>query len=285
MPILGAHMSISGGYYKAVKLAGEHQCDCVQVFTKNNNQWRAKDITDEDVELFQQALANEGITHPLSHSSYLINLGSPDKDLWRKSLDGFVVELDRAERLGIPHVVVHPGSYTTSCEVTGIKNIVRALNQVHKRTSGVAKCLLETTAGQGSNLGWRFEHLADIIGGVAEPDRLGVCIDTCHMFAAGYPLGTEEDYRATMSEFNKVVGVKKIKAVHLNDSKREFGSRKDRHESIGQGEMGFPPFRFLLNDKRFAKVPMYLETPKVDKNGKDLDVVNLRRLRRLVAKA
>ena len=282
MPILGAHMSIAGGYYKAVNAAQDCQCDCVQLFTKNNNQWRAKPITPEDVDQFRDALKTSQITHPLSHSSYLINLASPEQEMWKKSIDGFVVELNRTGQLGIPFVVLHPGSFTTSDEHSGLKRIVQALDEVHRQTDEVAGCLLETTAGQGSNLGWRFEHLAAIIDGVQDPDRLGICFDTCHVFAAGYPLKTEKDYRATMSQLNKSVGLKKLKAFHLNDSKRELGSRVDRHEHIGRGKMGLAPFRLLLNDSRFRRIPMYLETPKGQERGVELDVINLRRLRRLV---
>lgn len=283
MSILGAHMSIAGGYEKAVQEAHRCGCDCVQLFTKNNNQWRAKPIADDEVLRFQRELQNRSINFPISHSSYLINLASPDATLWKKSLDGFVVELQRAEQLGIPYVVVHPGSYTTSSEAAGLRRIIRALNEVHKQTRGTkSSCLLETTAGQGSALGWRFEHLARILDGVKEPDRLGVCFDTCHVFAAGYPLGTEKEYKATMREFNTIIGVKQIKAFHLNDSKRKLGSRVDRHEHIGRGEMGRGPFRWLLNDRRFGKVPMYLETPKGDEDAGPLDVINLKTLRGLV---
>lgn len=284
MPILGAHMSIAGGYYKAVNAAKESLCDCVQIFTKNNNQWRAKTITDDDVARFQAALSETGITDPLSHASYLINLGSPKDELWKKSIDAFVIELDRAAQLGVPYVVLHPGAFTTSSEEAGLQRIVSALDEVHSQTDGRANCLLETTAGQGSNLGWKFEQLATIIEGVQDPDRLGVCFDTCHVFAAGYPMDTEKKYQSTMSQLNKTVGLKKVKAFHLNDSKREFGSRKDRHEHIGRGEMGLAPFRFLLNDPRFKKVPMYLETEKGTEDGIDLDVINLKRLRRLIRK-
>jgi deoxyribonuclease-4 len=278
-------MSIAGGYYKAVDAARRAGCDCVQLFTKNNNQWRAKEITDDEVERFRAALAEHKITHPIAHDSYLINMGSPDPELWKKSVDAFVVELRRADQLGIPYVVAHPGAYTTSSEAKGLKNIIRALNEVHRQTKGIgAQCLLETTAGQGSNLGWRFEHLATILDGVKDPDRLGVCFDTCHVFAAGYPMGTEKEYMATMRKFNSTVGVKQIRAFHLNDSKRELCSRVDRHEHIGQGHLGKEPFRFLLGDRRFRKVPMYLETPKGEKDGKDLDVINLATLRGLVEK-
>ncbi|MCA9230204.1 MAG: deoxyribonuclease IV [Planctomycetales bacterium] len=284
MAILGSHMSIAGGYYKAVEAAHRVGCDCVQLFTKNNNQWRAKAISDEDSQRFRTALAELGITHPISHDSYLINLASPDEELWRKSIDAFVVELQRAEQLGIPYVVAHPGAYTSSTESQGLKRIIQALDEVHRQTKGCrACCLVETTAGQGSNLGWKFEQLATILDGVRDPDRLGVCFDTCHVFAAGYPMDTEKSYKSTMRSFNQVIEVKKIRAFHLNDSLKPLGSRVDRHAGIGRGEMGLQPFRFLLNDRRFRKVPMYLETPKGEEKGKDLDVVNLKTLRGLIA--
>jgi deoxyribonuclease-4 len=284
MPILGAHMSIAGGYYKAVEIAERCGCDCVQVFTKNNNQWRAKPITPEEAEKFKSTLRELGITHPIAHDSYLINLAAPDDILWRRSIEAFIVELQRAEQLGIPYVVTHPGSFTTSSEEAGLARIVEALDEVHAQTRGIAsQCLLENTAGQGSNLGWRFEHLAAILAGVKDPDRLGVCIDTCHVFAAGYPLGTAKDYRATMKELDATVGLKQIKAFHLNDSMRELGSRVDRHAKIGEGHLGLEPFRLLLNDSHFRKIPMYLETPKGQVAGVELDVINLATLRELVA--
>jgi deoxyribonuclease-4 len=277
-------LSIAGGYHKAVERAAEVGCDCVQIFTKNNNQWRAKAITDGDISLFQNALREQHIEHPLSHSSYLINLGTPDNDLWQKSVDAFVVELRRAEALGIRYVVMHPGAYTTSTEAKGIRRIIKGLNEVHKQTRGIAsQCLLETTAGQGSSIGHTFEQLARIIDGVRDPDRLGVCFDTCHVFAAGYPMETDAEYKSTMRDLNKSVGVKTVKAFHLNDSKKLLGSRVDRHEHIGMGEMGLEPFRHLLNDRRFKKTPMYLETPKGDNDeGQSWDEINLQTLRGLI---
>ncbi|MCE9544350.1 MAG: deoxyribonuclease IV [Planctomycetia bacterium] len=278
-------MSIAGGYYKAVERAAEVGCTVLQCFTKNNNQWRAKAITPAEAERFKESLKTLGISDPISHDSYLINLASPDEPLWKKSIDAFVIELLRAEQLGIKYVVTHPGSYTTSSEEEGLKQIIRALDEVHSQTPKVTSCcLLENTAGQGSNLGWRFEHLATIIDGVKSPERLGVCIDTCHTFAAGYPLETAKEYKATMSELDKTVGVKLVKAFHLNDSKRELGSRVDRHEHIGRGRLGLAPFEHLLNDARYRKVPMYLETPKEQLDGEPADVVNLRTLRGLVEK-
>jgi deoxyribonuclease-4 len=284
MPLLGAHQSIAGGYYKAVEIARRNGCDCVQLFTKNNNQWRAKPIAPDEARRFRETLTALGVSHPLSHDSYLINLASPDGELWKKSVDAFVVELERAEMLGIPYVVTHPGSYTTSTERAGLARIIRALNEVHRRTKGMtAKCLLENTAGQGSNLGWRFEHLADILAAVRHPERMGgVCIDTCHLFAAGYAISTEKQFKATLRELDKIVGLDRVKAFHLNDSKAKFGSRVDRHAHIGRGEIGLEAFRVLVNDRRFRGTPMYLETPKGIEDGRDLDLINLDVLRSLV---
>lgn len=282
MPILGAHMSIAGGYYKAVEIAHRCGCDCVQLFTKNNNQWRAKPLVDADSEQFQDALGRLKIAHPIAHDSYLINLAAPDDVLWNRSIDAFVEELQRADRLGIPYVVTHPGSFTTSSEEAGLARIVEALDNVHGRTAKLkSRCLLETTAGQGSNLGWRFEHLAAILDGVKHSERLGVCFDTCHVFAAGYPLADRKDYRATMAELDRLVGLERIKAFHLNDSVKGLGCRVDRHAHIGRGMIGIEAFRNLLRDKRFRDVPMYLETPKGEEAGEELDVINLRTLREL----
>jgi deoxyribonuclease-4 len=276
-------MSMAGGYYRSVELARDAGCDCVQLFTKNNNQWRAKPITDDEAKAFRRALRRLKIKKPLSHTSYLLNLASPDKELRKKSIDGLVVELARAEQLGIPYVVMHPGSYTTGTEKGGLRKIIQGLDAIHRQLADCkTKVLLETTAGQGTNLGWKFEHLAAILDGVKAPERLGVCVDTCHIFAAGYRLETAAEYAATMRELNSTVGIKMVKAVHLNDSKRELGSRVDRHHHIGRGEMGLEPFRNLLNDRRFRHVPMYLETAKGEEKGENLDVINLRVLRELV---
>ena len=279
-------MSIAGGFDKAVERAQASQCDCVQIFTKNNNQWRAKPLAEDDGERFQAKLAELKITHPVAHSSYLINIASPDDALWKKSLDALVVEMQRIATLGVPALVMHPGAFVSSTETAGLKRITKALNEMDKQTKhDTTMLLLETTAGQGTNLGWQFEHLARLLDSVRSPERFGVCFDTCHVFAAGYDLRTEKAYKTTMREFNKIVGVKRIKAFHLNDSKKPLGSRVDRHEHIGKGEIGDEGFRMLMNDRRFRRTPMYLETPKGDKGGKDLDRVNLRRLRRMIEEA
>ncbi len=283
MPPLGAHMSIAGGYYKAVDEAHRCGCDCVQLFTKNNNQWRAKPITEGEAQLFQDTLRELRISHPISHSSYLINLATPDETLWQKSVESMIVELERAEQLGIPYVVVHPGSYTTATEEEGLANVARAIDLVHQlRPRIAAQIALEITAGQGTNLGWEFTHLAAIIAAVRHPEWIGVCFDSCHAFAAGYDLADRKAYLAMWREFDQQLGLDRLKAIHLNDSKRERGSRIDRHEHIGRGQIGLAGFRNLLTDRRLQRVPMYLETPKENAGDEPWDVVNLRTLRELL---
>ena len=283
MPILGAHMSVAGGYYKAVEAAAKIGCDCLQIFTKNNSRWAAKPLTDDDANRFQSALMDHEISHPLSHASYLINLASPKEELRQKSIAAMIVELERANQLGIPFVVFHPGSYTTSSEQEGLDAIVDSLNRIHRETVSLTTIpLLENTAGQGSNLGFEFGQLAYLIDHVDVSERVGICIDTCHTFAAGYPLGTRREFDGTLDEMESSFGLDKIKAIHLNDSKKPFGSRRDRHEHIGEGEMGLEPFRLLLNEPRLAHIPMYLETEKGERNGVDLDLMNLEVLRSLV---
>jgi deoxyribonuclease-4 len=285
MSLLGAHMSIAGGYYKAVDAAAEHGMDVVQLFTKNNTQWRAKAIEDAEAEQFAAALRERKIAHPLSHSSYLINLASPDAALRAKSVEGMVIELERAERLGIPYVVVHPGAHTTASQEEGIANVAESLNAIHALLPNCrAQVLLEITAGQGSCLGHRFEHLSEILQQTREAERVGVCFDTCHAFAAGYDLRDPKIYKAMWREFDELLGLDRLKAIHLNDSKRELGSRIDRHEHIGRGQIGAAGFQLLLRDRRLRDVPMYLETPKGTEKGETWDAINLRTLRELARK-
>jgi deoxyribonuclease-4 len=284
VPLLGAHQSIAGGYYKAVEIGAATGCQVIQVFTKNTNQWRGKPITPAEAQRFREATAASGIACPLAHDSYLINLASPEKALWKKSIDALIDEVQRAALLGISWVVCHPGAFTTSSEAEGIKRIIAALEEVLSQTKGaLTGILLETTAGQGTTLGWRFEQLAAILAGVRDSSRLGVCFDTCHVFAAGYKISTRSDYRATMKQFNEIIGTDQIRAFHLNDSVKDCGSRVDRHAHIGCGKIGPEAFGWLLRDRRFRNVPMVLETPKGKQNGEDLDVINLRKLRALAA--
>ncbi|MEM7811414.1 MAG: deoxyribonuclease IV [Planctomycetota bacterium] len=274
-------MSISGGYHNAPDAAGEMGMDCVQIFTKNNNQWRAKKLTDEDVELFKASVEKAGLSHTCSHSSYLINPASPDDELWQKSIAALTVEVDRAGALGCPGVVLHPGSPKDGDEDKGLTRVANGLDAAFEDAAeDAAEVWLEATAGQGKHLGYKFEHLAEIIDRADCADRLGVCIDTCHIFAAGYPIQTADEYAETMRQFGDTVGFGKLRALHLNDSKKPLGSRVDRHEHIGEGEIGEDAFAHVLTDPRLADVPMYLETPK-DKDGTAMDPVNLATLRRL----
>ena len=283
MPLFGAHMSAAGGCHEAIRIAVEHQCETVQLFTKNSNQWVGKPLTDENVVLFKQKLREAKLKFPTAHDSYLINLASPDDVLYRKSIEAFVDEIERAERLGLSYLVTHPGAHMGTGDEVGLKRVAIAIDEVHSRCSGFkVKILLEATAGQGTTLGHRFEHLASIIAQVADPKRLGVCLDTCHIFAAGYALMPEPYYQDTFNEFDRIVGLKYLKLFHLNDSKKPLGSRVDRHEALGKGCIGIEPFRLIVNDPRFRKLPMILETPKESDDNDDMDTVNLAVLRGLV---
>ena len=282
MPFFGAHMSIAGGHHNAVLAAIKHGCEALQLFTKNNNQWNAKELTDDHIEKFRNTLKTSKLKYPTAHNSYLINLASPDPTLYRRSVEALDIEVRRAEALGLAYLVMHPGTPTDGDESAGIRRIVRAINKIHKRCPRFrVKLLLETTAGQGQCLGWRFEHLAAILNEVLEPERLGVCLDTCHVFAAGYSLWPEDQYEKTIQSFHHLIGLPKLKVFHLNDSKKPFGSRVDRHAHIGQGQLGLEAFRLLVNDARFRAHPMILETPK-EAAGEDMDPVNLGTLRGLV---
>ncbi len=285
MPQFGAHMSIAGGYHLAAETAGRFACQTVQLFTKNNNQWSGKAISEEDIRLFKDAMHTHNLSKATAHDSYLINLASPDDELRLKSLDALTIEMERAEALGIDYLVMHPGTPTDGDDAAGIARIAQAFDEVFRRCPGYRVMpLLETTAGQGRSLGHRFEHLAKIRETVSAPERLGVCLDTCHVFAAGYPLAPEANYRATFEEFDAVIGIEHLKAFHLNDSKKPQGSRVDRHEHVGKGCLGLEPFRLLVNDPRFAEHPMFLETPKEDDDGNEMDPVNLDVLRGLLKK-
>ena len=286
MPLFGAHMSTAGGCVNALRLAREHGCDSVQLFTKNANQWNARPFTDDEARLFREALAESGLRHATAHDSYLINLASPDEALYRRSVEAFVVEVQRAEQLGLAYLVMHPGAHVGTGEDAGLERVAAALDEVHARCPDYrVQVLVETTAGQGTTLGWRFEHLGRILARVAAPDRLGVCFDTCHVFAAGYPLGTPEEYRATMAEFDRAVGLEKLRVFHVNDSLKPLGGRVDRHAHIGRGCLGLEPFRLLVNDRRFRDRPMILETAKEEGDNADMDTVNLNVLRGLVGPA
>ncbi len=282
---LGAHMSISGGLHKALLRGKELGCDTIQMFTKSNMQWKARDLTQKEIDQFKATQADTGIKPVVGHDTYLINLASPDKETHRKSIESFTMELLRSEAIGLPYLVMHPGAHMDKGEKWGLKRIAASLNTVFRATKGKkVQVLLETTAGQGSNLGYMFEHLAEIMDMVDEPERVAVCYDTCHAFAAGYDIRTEKTYKATMREFDRIVGLKKIKVFHLNDAKNDLGSRVDRHEHVGQGRLGLDAFRFVLTDRRFKYTPKILETPKGETKGRSWDEMNLTTLRALLKK-
>lgn len=277
-------MSIAGGVAQALWRGKKIGCDVIQLFTKNANQWHAKPLDPDAIEAFHQARNETGINSIAAHDSYLINLGSPDEELYRRSQEALWEEMQRAETLGIPYLVMHPGSHRGSGEEEGLYRIARGINFMHYQGPDMQiQILLETTAGQGNTLGSRFEHFARIIEMIEEDARVGVCLDTCHCFAAGYDISTPKGYEATMEEFNRIIGLERLKLIHLNDSKGVVGARVDRHENIGQGHLGMEPFRLLLRDNRLADLPFILETPKgKDPAGEDWDVVNLRLLRGLL---
>ncbi|HSK28781.1 MAG TPA: deoxyribonuclease IV [Candidatus Limnocylindria bacterium] len=280
-PLLGAHMSIAGGVGNALLDGKKVDCDAIQIFTKSSRQWAAKPYTGEEIEQFKINQKETGIAAVVAHDSYLLNLGSPDGALRKRSVAAFIDELERCEVLGVTNLIAHPGAHVGAGEAEGIKTIAKSLDEVHKACPAYkTKVTLEITAGQGSNLGYRFEQIGAIIDATKECDRLRVCFDTEHAFAAGYDLRTKEGYERTFSEFDEAIGLDRLAAFHLNDSKKEFHSRVDRHEHIGKGFIGIEAFRFLMNDKRFWGLPMCLETPK----GPDLkeDRENLTLLRSLI---
>jgi deoxyribonuclease IV len=267
---LGAHMSIAGGFDKAVHRAHSVNSEALQIFTKNQNQWKARVILDEEIALFAQCCTDCSIEHVVAHDSYLINLASPQDELWEKSIAAFREELERCERLGIPYLVTHPGAHTGSGTEAGIARVIEALDRIHNDLPGYkVMTLLETTAGQGSTLGATFEELAQMIAGVAAPERVGVCFDTCHVFVAGYDIRTPEAYADTMTRFEETVGLDRLKAIHLNDALKELGSKRDRHEHIGKGFIGPAGFWNLMNDERLSGIPGLLETEKGDDLAED----------------
>ncbi|MCB9138808.1 MAG: deoxyribonuclease IV [Caldilineaceae bacterium] len=280
--LLGAHMSIAGGVSQALDRASSIGSDAVQVFTKNNRQWKGPPIDKEDVARWDEEMPALHIDYAVSHASYLINLASPKDDLWEKSLNAHKDELGRAHAYGIPHVVLHPGAHTGSGPAAATERIAAALNRIHAETPDYTDTmtLLEIMAGQGTTMGRTFEELQAIIERVAEPERVGVCLDTCHAFAAGYDFRTPEQYADFMEIVEQTIGQATVGCLHFNDSMGGLGSHKDRHQHIGQGEIGVEGFRHFLNDPRWDGVAMLLETPKDD----DLkeDVVNLETLCSLV---
>lgn len=259
---VGAHVSASGGVFNAPLNAMKIGARAFALFTKNQKQWNAKPLDDETIGLFKDNLAQSGILprHILPHDSYLINLGHPEDEKRQKSLDAFIDELERCSQLGLDRLNFHPGSHLKQIsEEECIDRIAMSMNEAIRRVEGV-NLTIENTAGQGSNLGWQFEQIAAIIDRIEDKSRVGVCIDTCHMFTAGYDIRTQDAYEQTWLEFDRIIGFNYLKGMHINDSKPDLGSRVDRHDSIGKGKIGVEPFRFLMNDPRMDDIPLVLET-------------------------
>jgi len=283
-PLIGAHVSIGGGVENAPANGAAVGCVCIQIFTKNSRRWSAPPLTDESADAFKRSCKETAIGPVIGHTGYLINLAANDKAIHAKSFGSFLDELDRSRRLDLPALVVHPGAHGGAGEKTGLRRVATDINKLIDRTpDSNVKILIETTAGQGSCLGYRFDQIAEIISRVKRESRVGVCFDTSHVFAAGYDLRTEDACGRVLEEFDRVIGLNRLNAFHFNDSKSDFASRVDRHEHIGYGKIGDAPFRFILHDDRFKDLPKILETPKGKKNGTEWDIINLRRLRRLAA--
>jgi deoxyribonuclease-4 len=281
MQLLGAHTSTSGGVSKSIDLAEKLGFNAMQIFTKNNNRWFQKPLEEKEIETFKTKLKNSNIKFVVSHDSYLINLCAKDKEILKKSRIALLDELKRCKLLGIPHLNFHPGSHLGAGEEDGIKLIAQSINIVHDKTKGYkVSSMLETTAGQGTAIGYRFEHLQKIIELVEQKERMTVCIDTAHVFAAGYDIKDTKNFKKVIKEFDEIIGLERLKCFHFNDSKKELGSRVDRHEHIGKGLIGLEGFSNILNHRRLKKVPKILETPKGNEQLEDLE--NLKVLRSLI---
>jgi deoxyribonuclease-4 len=281
--LLGAHTSINGGVSTAVDLAEKLGFTAMQIFTKNNNRWYAKELSENEIEKFRMRLESSKIKFVVAHDSYLINLCSKELEMLNKSRDSFLDELKRCELLGIPHLNFHPGAHLGLGEDEGIKIIAESLNVAHSKTPGYkVTSMIEATAGQGSAIGYKFEHLRKIIDLVEEKDRITICIDTAHIFAVGYDIKDSTNYEIVINEFDNIVGLDRLKCIHMNDSKKPLGSKVDRHEHIGKGFIGLQGFTNIMNDKRIEHIPKILETPKGKEQLEDL--VNLKILKSLIKK-
>jgi deoxyribonuclease-4 len=279
-------MSIAGGLDRAFERGKATGCQVIQIFTRNANQWQCRPLSVPEIHAFHKARQKSGI-HPVAvHDSYLINLASPRAELRERSLNALLVEISRAEILEIPYVVMHPGFHLGAGEAVGLQRIADALNRIHDLTPDCrAKLVLETTAGQGTSLGYRFEHLADILDRSEASERLRICVDTCHLFAAGYDFRTAETYRNLIERFSALIGLDYLAMIHVNDAKKGLGSKVDRHEHLGQGFIGETAFSLFLTDPVFRNLPFLIETPKGrDEEGNDWDVRNLTFLRQLMEK-
>lgn len=282
--LLGAHMSIAGGVDLAPLRGREVGCRTIQLFTKSSNQWRARFLPADEIDRFHANLLATAISPAVAHGAYLINLASTDPALHQKSMAACLEELERAEALSIPCLVIHPGAHMGAGEEAGLRQVANSIRELLKRTKGYrVRVVLEATAGQGTALGYRFEQLAYLQEHIGVPERTGVCLDTCHLFAAGYDIRTPDGYACVLALFDEVVGISSLRVIHLNDCKKELGCRVDRHEHIGKGAIGLDAFRCLVTDPRLRGIPMIIETPK-DGDFITADCRNLKTLRDLAKK-
>jgi len=273
--LLGAHMSISGGFENAIIDGESIGCTAIQIFTKSNRQWNAKKITEDQAITFKQHLLKSEIKMVIAHASYLINIGSPDNNLATKSINAVAEELDRCHLLDIPYLILHPGSYVNGDQDTCLKQIAENIDIIFSKTNSKTDLLLETMAGQGTSIGHTFEQIATIIKLSQYKKRIGVCLDTCHIFAAGYDFRAKKEYNTMWKLFDSIIGLNKLNAIHINDSKTDLGSHVDRHADIGKGKIGLEAFTLLVNDKRFSDIPKLLETPKLtlSDHKRNLDIL------------
>ena len=291
--ILGAHVPTTGGLHNGISIGEELGCQAIQLFTKSPNRWVGKELTDDYVNMFIQCWRNSNLSFlkqrllkkksvinvVLAHDSHLTNLASPKADVLARSYDAFLEEIHRVSRLKIPYLITHLGAHLSAGEEAGLRLLSENLNKLLNQTMETdVMVVLETTAGQGTNLGYRFEHIKQVMDSIEQKHRIGVCIDTCHIFAAGYDIRTAKSYQATLDKFDRIIGIENLKVLHLNDSKSGFRSRVDRHEHIGKGKIGLEAFNLLVNDERFKKIPMIIETPQ----GEEMHRVNLETLKRLI---
>jgi deoxyribonuclease IV len=281
--MLGSHLSIAGGMHNALLEAEKLGLDTVQIFTKNQQQWKANPLSSEAIAMFKEHADRLGFTQIVAHDSYLINLAAVDPEMRAKSMAAFSHEMERCDQLGISYLVTHPGAHVGQGEDRGLEKIIDAFNEIMLAHpgDGVTVCV-ETTAGQGSCLGWSFEHIARILNGVKRADRFGVCLDTCHVLAAGYDIRTTAGTKKMLDDFDRIVGIERLQVFHLNDSKKALGSRVDRHTHLGRGAVGLEAFKTIMRDERFKDVPKILETPKEEAaDGRQWDEINIGILRDL----
>lgn len=275
--MLGSNVPTVGGFHNCFKWGDEWQCECVQIYITLSRKWDVPDLSQDEILKFKTAWGNSSVREVVAHVPYLVNIASPNKELWRKSVNRLLIEISRAIKFGVSLLILHPGSHGSLHRQEAIKKVIKALDRVTEEVDGSIKILLETMAGQGTMIGSQFEELAAILENVKKPDMLGVCLDTGHLFMAGYDIRGYKGWESELNKFDKIIGIGRIGAIHLNDSKTDLGSRNDRHACIGEGKLGLQVFHAILRDRKFNNIPKIIEIPERDTRSKD----NLEFLRKL----